>query len=277
MSDRCIQLIDRRVLILSGEERKSFLQGLITNDVNKIAPERWLYAGLLTPQGKYLYDFFITEVDDALLLDCSEVHLTELKRKLMMYKLRSKVEISDSDNTIFAHLDDTPEAWQDPRHPAMGSRRLDGTPTADIAAYLSHRLAHGIPDGPADFLQDKTLWLETNADLLNGVDFEKGCYVGQELTARMRYRGKVRRRLIPVQAKADIPPGTPIKFGEREIGDVRSTNGQKALANLKVEDISKAPLMAGDVSLTPWLPDWLEATVIKSQEEADNGKKKEAV
>lgn len=268
MSDQTIQLTDRKTLVIAGEERKSFLQGLITNDVNKIAPQRWVYAGLLTPQGKYLFDFFMTEDGDTIVLDCAESQIEPLKRKLMLYKLRSKVTIDVGDHEIFAHLGDEAPAWQDPRSAHIGSRRFDGTANADMATYTAHRLSHGIPNGPEDFLQDKTLWLETNADLLNGVDFEKGCYVGQELTARMRYRGKVRRRLIPVKATSPIPANTPILLGEREIGDVRSSHQTLALANLKVEDLEKSPLLANEVEITPWLPEWLAPVAAKAKAEA---------
>jgi hypothetical protein len=117
-------------------------------------------------------------------------------------------------------------------------------------------------------VQEKTLWLESNADCLEGVDFQKGCYVGQELTARMRYRGKVRRRLIPIEADADIPANTPILLGEREIGSTRSVFGSKGIANLKVEDLEKGPLTAGGVAVSAWLPDWLRPTVESAREPA---------
>ncbi|MGD1955894.1 MAG: YgfZ/GcvT domain-containing protein [Sphingomonadales bacterium] len=143
-----------------------------------------------------------------------------------------------------------------------------------MAEYNAHRLRLGVPDGPDDFLQDKTLWLETNADVLGGVDFDKGCYVGQEITARMRYRGKVRRRLIPIKATQPIPAHTPIHLGERQVGDTRSTiettDGALGLANLRVEDLEKGPLRAGDVELSPWVPDWL-APAITPDESAAHG------
>ncbi|MEM7571006.1 MAG: folate-binding protein [Pseudomonadota bacterium] len=273
MSDRCIELTDRRVLVLSGEDRKTFLQGLITNDVEKITGETWLYAGLLTPQGKYLHDFFLTEEGESLLMDCAASQQEALVRKLTLYKLRSKVDITASDKTLFAHWSDDAtyddDTWQDPRHPAMGKRTFSGTANAAMEDYETHRLDLGIPDGPRDFLQDKTLWLETNADLLNGVDFNKGCYVGQELTARMRYRGKVRRRLIRVRSDAAIPPATPIYLSEREIGDVRTSAGNTALANLKVEDLEKGPLTAAGVAITPSPQDWLAPIIAAHKDKAE--------
>lgn len=268
MTTASAKLSDRAVLRLSGPDWRTLLQGLITNDVEKIAANSWLYAALLTPQGKYLYDFFITLDGDDAVLDVHADHCTALQRKLMMYRLRSKVEISAPDDAIFAQWGGTYDAMADPRHAAMGTRTLSGDDTASLADYTAHRLGLGIPDGPSDFIQEKTLWLESNADCLNGVDFKKGCYVGQELTARMKYRGKVRRRLIPITSEHDIPANTPILLGEREIGDTRSTMGAKGLANLRVEDLEKGPLMAGDVEITAWLPDWLRQAVESAREPA---------
>ncbi|MEM9286698.1 MAG: folate-binding protein [Pseudomonadota bacterium] len=274
MTGKCIHLEGRAVLALTGEDRLNFLEGLITRGIKHIGQDAWVYAGLLTPQGKYLHDFFLREESETLLLDCAESQAATLTRKLMMYRLRSKVDIAQTDRQVFAHLGVEDGPHVDPRLAAMGARSLDGDPTGTMADYNAHRLRLGVPDGPDDFLQDKTLWLETNADVLGGVDFDKGCYVGQEITARMRYRGKVRRRLIPIKATQPIPAHTPIHLGERQVGDTRSTiettDGALGLANLRVEDLEKGPLRAGDVELSPWVPDWL-APAITPDESAAHG------
>lgn len=268
MTSVSAKLSDRATIKLSGPDWRSMLQGLITNDVEKIEADKWVYAALLTPQGKYLYDFFITLEGDDAVLDVFADDRGTLVRKLMMYRLRSNVEITPTDSAIFAHWGGTYTAFLDPRLEAMGARTFSGEESASEDDYKAHRLSLGIPGGPYDILQDKTLWLESNADCLNGVDFQKGCYVGQELTARMRYRGKVRRRLIPIEAQSDIPANTPIMLGEREIGATRSTLGKKGIANLKVEDLEKGPLMAGDLEIKAWVPDWLRATVESAREPA---------
>jgi len=262
------KLSDRSVVRLSGPDWKSLLQGLITNDVEQVKDGAWLYAALLTPQGKYMFDFFITADGDDAVLDIFADQRDVFVRKLMMYRLRSKVEIVPTDDEIYAHWGDGQDHLLDPRLPALGARTLSGTETASLSDYKAHRIALGVPDGPYDFEAERTLWLETNADCLSGVDFEKGCYVGQELTARMRYRGKVRRRLIPIESNTDIPEHTPITLGDREIGDTRSAVGPKGIANLRVEDLQKGPLMAGDVEIKPWLPDWLKSAVESAREPA---------
>lgn len=268
MTQQSAKLSDRAVLRLSGPDWRALLQGLITNDVHKIIENTWTYAALLTPQGKYLYDFFITLEGDDAVLDVYGEHRAALQRKLMMYRLRSKVEITASDDPVFAQWGGNYDAMVDPRLAAMGARTLSGEETASADDYKAHRLSLGIPDGPEDFIQEKNLWLETNADCLNGVDFQKGCYVGQELTARMKYRGKVRRRIIPITSDSDIQANTPILLGEREIGDTRSTMGTAGVANLKVEDLEKGPLMAGTVEVKPWVPDWLRPAVESAPEPA---------
>lgn len=268
MQASCARLTDRTLLRLSGADWRAFLQGLITNDVEHSRSGAWLYAGLLTPQGKYLYDFFLTLDGDDALLDIYEGHKDAMLRKLMMYRMRSKVEITPDETPLYAAWNTDDQAMADPRLPAMGTRAFAGEETANLEDYKAHRLALGIPDGPHDILQEKTLWLESNADLLHGVDFQKGCYVGQELTARMRYRGKVRRRLIPISSDSDIPAHTPIMLGERDIGETRSTHGKQGLANLRVEDLEKGPLLSGGIALKPWLPDWLLPTVEKAREPA---------
>ena len=200
------RLFDRSIIRLSsteaGEDVRQFLQGLVTQDTAADMPS---YAGLLSPQGKALFDFFLWAENDDVLIDCESTQAEALARRLSMYRLRRKIAIVvDPSCAVYW----TPEGNTDPRHPALGKRWL-GTPAADDVdvseAYRAHRLALGITEGVAELGSDQTLWLEANAAELNGVSFTKGCYVGQENTARMNWRQKVNRRLVVVSL-ADADP-----------------------------------------------------------------------
>ena len=196
---RNTRLYDRHIIRLSptetGEDVRQFLQGLVTQDT---AAEMPLWAGLLSPQGKALFDFLLWEDRDDVLIDCEGTQAQALVRRLSIYRLRRKIAIViDPTCGVFWNA----EGSGDPRHPDMGERWL-GTPAADdldvSAEYRAHRLALGITEGVAELGSEQTLWLEANAAELNGVSFNKGCYVGQENTARMNWRQKVNRRLVVV-------------------------------------------------------------------------------
>jgi len=192
-------LEDRALLRLSGEEVRGFLQGLVTQDVNVLAPERPLWAGLLTPQGKALFDFILWADGDDVLVDCDAEAADDLLRRLTLYRLRRKVAIGREEG-LAVHWSVAGEAAvADPRLPELGRRWL-APPSEPAQAWLEHRLRLGVTEGRAELGSDKTLWLECNAAELNGVSFTKGCYVGQENTARMNYRSKVNRRLVVVPA-----------------------------------------------------------------------------
>lgn len=200
------RLFDRSIIRLSpteaGEDVRLFLQGLVTQDTTSEMP---LWAGLLSPQGKALFDFLLWADGDNVLIDCESAQADVLIRRLSIYRLRRKIAIA-ADPAIGVYW--TPDGSSDPRHPDLGKRRL-GTPLADdvdvSAQYRAHRLALGIPEGVAELGSEQTLWLETNAAELNGVSFSKGCYVGQENTARMNWRQKVNRRLVVVPTdKAEL-------------------------------------------------------------------------
>jgi tRNA-modifying protein YgfZ len=290
-----IVLADRGVLALRGADVRRFLQGLISNDIERIRPDQALYAALLTPQGKFLFDFFIVQQGEELLLETELARVGDLQRRLMMYRLRSKVEIEDvSEGFAVAALIgegvplmlDLPArpgacralghglAFVDPRLVLMGVRallpaqdaalalaqlRLDETPRA---AYERLRLSLGMPDGSRDLIVEKATLLESGFEELNGVDFGKGCFVGQELTARMKFRGLVRKRLLPVTFDGAAPaPGTIIRLGEREAGEMRSSSDGHGLALLRLEHVAKAkesgaPLIAGGTEIVPVPPDW---------------------
>ncbi len=192
-------LADRAVIRLSGADVRGFLQGLITNDVVGALP---VYAGLLTPQGKALFDFIVWDDGDALLIDAEADQADALVRRLALYRLRRPIMIA-RDDTLAVHWSLTAGNARDPRHPDLGFRWI-AAPGTPATGWHAHRLALGVPEGAAELGQDKTLWLETNAHDLNGVSFTKGCYIGQENTARMHHRGKVNRRLAVIDAVA--PP-----------------------------------------------------------------------
>ncbi len=176
---------------------RGFLQGLVTNDVAQLAPDRPLWAGLLTPQGKALFDFILWADGDDVLIDCEAEAADDLVRRLSFYRLRRKIVIEKDDSLAVHWCREAGEGGPDPRLPELGHRWLAPMSEA-VEGWLAHRLSFGVTEGRAEIGSDKTLWLECNAAELNGVSFTKGCYVGQENTARMNYRAKINRRLVVV-------------------------------------------------------------------------------
>jgi tRNA-modifying protein YgfZ len=249
---------DRAVIALAGEDRISFLQGLTSNDVTQAAPGQALWSALLTPQGRYLADFFIIAEDERLLLECERAQAEMIEQKLRRFKLRSKVSLEITGLHVAVAWDGVPEGGiPDPRLPDAGYRIISATPiaaNADLAAYDAHRIPLGLPDGTRDLEPEKTLLLEAGFDELRGVSFTKGCYMGQELTARTRYRGLVKRRLLPVRGDRALAPG-PVMAGEVEAGEVRSVCGEWGLAFLRLEQLDK-PLSCNGVALQVCLPAW---------------------
>ena len=187
-------LADRAVLRLSGDDPRGFLQGLVTNDTALLAPERPLWAGLLTPQGKALFDFVLWADGDDVLIDAEAAQAEALAKRLSLYRLRRRLDIAPDPRAV--HWSPDGEGGSpDPRLPELGHRWL--APAGDPAAgWREHRLRHGVTEGAGELGSGETLWLEANAGELNGVSFTKGCYVGQENTARMHHRAKVNRRLV---------------------------------------------------------------------------------
>jgi hypothetical protein len=230
-------LVDRSLLRLTGEDVRGFLQGLVTNDLALLAPDRPLWAGLLTPQGKALFDFILWASGEEVLIDCEAEAAGELARRLALYRLRRKIAIEPAEG-LAVHWAPGGESVLDPRLPGLGRRWL--APSGDAAqAWLAHRLSLGVTEGRAEIGSDKILWLECNAAELNGVSFTKGCYVGQENTARMNYRSKVNRRLVVVRAEA---PGERTRIHYPELG--------LAVEHRRVDDLGGA-----------LLPDWLSAAL----------------
>lgn len=290
-----VYLANRGVLHVSGEDARPFLQGLVSNDVFRVAPDRTIWAAFLTPQGRYLHDFFLCQRDGELLLEGERERLPDLKRRLSMYKLRSRVTITDVDGqlAVWALIGEGAAvaiglrsvepgsamavgggvAFIDPRTASIGLRAIlprggadvlggFGFTPGDAADYERLRIAEGLPDGSRDMQAEKSLLLDYGFDELNGIDWQKGCYLGQELTARMRYRGLVKRRIVPVTVEGSPPPpGTPILFDGKEIGEVRSGVGGLALALFRIDGLAAVmdaggSVSVGDARLTPRLPSW---------------------
>jgi len=201
-------LIDRAVIRLSGEDVRGFLQGLVTNDVEGPLP---VYAGLLTPQGKALFDFIVWADGNDILIDCEAAQADALIRRLSIYRLRRPITIA-RDDALAVHWSPDSGETPDPRDLRLGFRWI-AAPSESTTGWHAHRLSLGVPEGAAELGQDKTLWLETNARDLNGVSFTKGCYIGQENTARMHHRGKVNRRLAVVDASEE-PEGARAWYPE---------------------------------------------------------------
>ncbi|HME27885.1 MAG TPA: folate-binding protein [Acetobacteraceae bacterium] len=263
---RLAALPRRAVLAIEGEDRVSFLQGLVSNDVTEAAPGRALWAALLTPQGKWLADFFIFADGDRLLLDCERGQAPDVLQRLSRYRLRSRVALSAAnDLSVYAAWGGAPTVQAitspDPRLPEAGWRLLSAVPlptTALEADWDRHRLALGLPDGSRDLEAEKTVLLEAGFDELHGVSWSKGCYMGQELTARTKYRGLVKRRLLPVAIEGPLPPpGTPVLSDGREVGTMRSGREQAGLAVLRLDALDGA-LACGAARLAPHFPSWLQ-------------------
>ncbi len=292
-------LDDRGVVSLRGADARPFLQGLVTNDIDRVSPGRAVWAALLTPQGKYLHDFFVIELMDALVLDCERARIPDLIQRLVRYKLRSKVEIMDDsgDWAVAALIGTDADArslvgfegragpfaggvcYVDPRYGGIGARAIlpreavdelasAGFARADAEEYDFRRLVNGLPDGSRDLAVDKAYLMENGFDALHGIDWDKGCYVGQELTARMRYRATAKRQLLPVEIEGAAPePGAAITYRDaggtdRDAGEMRSARDGIGLALLRVEALAalhagNGPLRAGGAVLTPMRPPWL--------------------
>jgi folate-binding protein YgfZ len=280
-----IPLPARAVLAIGGEDRVAFLQGLVSNDIAAVSPTRAVQAALLTPQGKYLFDFAVASDGERLLLDAEAARLDDLYRRLRMYKLRSKVTLEPlTDWNVTAVIGTAAGALgagsetgsatllaggvllTDPRIAGLGARLMApveaasaalaeaGIPAVEEAVYETLRLILGVPDGARDFELEKSTLLEGNMDAFNAISWEKGCYVGQELTARTRYRGLLKKRMMPVEIDGPLPaPGTQILQDGKDAGEVRSGAGNRAIALIRLEALEKTdlPLMAGDARILP--------------------------
>jgi folate-binding protein YgfZ len=273
---------DRALIALAGADRTSFLQGIVSNDVEKATEGRAIYAAFLTPQGKYLHDIFIAAQGDRLLIDCEASRRPDLLRRLGLYKLRAKVTLAEENGSAgglhvgadaLGALSLPAEAGRsraesggvvfvDPRLAALGARAIlppDRMPaeSGSAADYDRLRLSLGVPDGSRDLPVEKAILLENGFDELNAIDWDKGCYMGQELTARTRYRGLVRKRLLPVAIEGAPPaPGRPCCRTTRRWGDAERGRGSRAAWFASKR--SAGPLTAEGATLTPRKPDWVK-------------------
>ena len=258
----------RTVLSVTGADRVSFLNGLVSNDMAEAAPGRAVWTALLTPQGKWLADFFVFSDGDRLLLDVEADQAAMLTQRLMRFRLRAAVSIEAASFAVHAAWNvpgDVQPSWPgsiaapDPRLPEAGWRVLATSSLetdASAEGYDLHRLSLGLPDGSRDLEAEKTVLLEAGFDELHGVSWTKGCYMGQELTARTRYRGLVKRRLVMIGSETDLPPaGTPVFAGAREIGQIRSSRGNAGLAVLRIDALDGACEAAG-IPLQVTVPAW---------------------
>lgn len=275
----CAALPDRALLQVSGPDAVEFLNALVSNDVaTGVGPDGLkpaAYAALLTPQGKFLHDILIVTVDaNTLLLDVAADRVADLKRRLTLYRLRAKVELAAlegwSGYALFGsgrtpEVPDGGALFTDPRLPALGWRLwlppgiAPALPVADAAAYEQHRIALGVPDGARDIEVDKGLLLENHFEALHGVDFRKGCYIGQELTARTKYRGLLKKQLYRIEAQDPdtvLPAiGTPITANGQEVGALRTSIDGQGLALLRLDAVDQ-PLDAAGVALRAHRPDY---------------------
>ena len=253
------ELADRAVVHIGGADARDFLQGLLTSDLAALTPAAPLYAGLLSAQGKALFDMLLFDGGDgAVLIDVAVDQAEALGRRLTMYRLRRAVTVAASPLRAFAAWGGSAGQAADPRTPLLGERWLAdaAVTTATADDYDRHRLAVGVPSS-VDIGTDKLLWLETNAAELHGVSFTKGCYVGQENTARMHHRDRLRKRLLPVRFDGDPGDGR-VMSGEREAGLLTSHRGDHGVAHLRLEFVENGqPLTLGTGNATVVWPQWL--------------------
>jgi hypothetical protein len=278
-------LPDRGVVKVAGADARAFLNGLLTADIDQVTPARAKFAALLTPQGKIIVDCIVAQAPEAdgggYFLDCPRALAGALVQKLNFYKLRAKAICEDLSEVLGVMA-----AWEgegrtgcglsyaDPRLPALGRRIMLpphlvaqaaaelGVALVDAAEYEAHRIALGVPSGGADFSYGDAFPHETDMDQLAGIDFDKGCYVGQEVVSRMEHRGTARNRIVPVTVDGEAPEaGVAVMAGDRPVGTTGSAAGRRALAMLRLDRVADAvaagtPLTAGGVTLTANKPDW---------------------
>ena len=296
-------LSHRSVLRVSGPDRVAFLQGLVSNDMEAVSATRSVWSAFLTPQGKFLHEFFVAEDpsasgdDGALLIDCETDRRADLQRRLKLYKLRSQVQVEDAHDdyrvaALFGanalsslQLDDTPGlaapldsgvVFVDSRLAALGARAIlpaasadatlgdAGFQPAELSDYDALRSRFGVPDGSRDLEVEKSTLLENGFDELHGVDWDKGCYMGQELTARTKYRALIKKRLLPVEIAGPLPePGTPLLFEGKDVGTMRSGVHDRGLATIRLDvlkDEQRVELQAGDARVVAHKPDWMQTS-----------------
>jgi tRNA-modifying protein YgfZ len=285
-------LPDRGVVRVAGPEARDFLQRLITADLDKAAPSVLSFGALLSPQGKYQFDFFIRPMsEDAFLLDVARERIPDFIKKLSVYRLRAKVEVNDQ-SADFAMLaawgapSPLPESLADPRLAALGWRafvpieqsfdvqsalRAAGFAAGVASDYDAHRIGLGVPDAVRDLKIDGDFPLEGLFDELNGVDFKKGCFIGQETASRMKRRGITRSKIIALDIPGPaLPPNTDVLTGDFRLGETRSSVPGRALALVRLDRLASAdlPITAGGQPVSPAIADWIILPPAKADEPA---------
>lgn len=239
---------ERTVLAIGGEDRQSFLQGLVTNDIAS-STDSIVYTALLTPQGKYVADFFVIHEDDRLLIDVATSHMQVLGQKLSMYRLRSAVTIEMTDLVVSRGTGPAPDgAYSDPRHPAMGWRAYGPADIGDDTDWDALRVEHMIPETGIELTED-TYILEAGFEALHGVDFKKGCFVGQEIVARMKHKTTLRKGLAQVGIVGHAETGADITADGKPAGTLYTVSADRGLAFLRF-DRAEGEMQAGDATLT---------------------------
>lgn len=243
---------DRSIATVTGADALTFLQGMVSNDVAPLAKTPGIvWTALLTPQGKYLADFFVVKTPDALLIDIKSTIAEATLRRLTMYRLRADVQIIPTDITATRGLGPAPDqAFNDPRHPALGWRAYGSTGTAPTIDWDAIRVDHCIPETGIELIADDSYLLESGFERLHGVDFRKGCYVGQEVTARMKHKTDLRKGLVRVRIAGHAPAGTPILAGDKPSGTLFTQSGGHAIAYLRFDRLD-GPLTADQAQITP--------------------------
>ncbi|SMX37203.1 CAF17-like 4Fe-4S cluster assembly/insertion protein YgfZ [Octadecabacter ascidiaceicola] len=237
----------RTLLRLSGPDANDFLQGLITNDVSK-AKDGLVYAALLTPQGKFIADFFVATDGDALLIDVAASHAPTLAQRLTMYRLRADVQIEESPLVVSRGTGPAPNgSFPDPRHSALGWRLYSDTDQSDDTDWDPLRVAHVIPETGIELTPD-TYILEAGFERLNGIDFRKGCYVGQEIAARMKHKTELKKGLAQVSIEGTAPIGADITADGKPAGTLYTQSNGLALAHLRF-DRATGEMQAGTATL----------------------------
>ena len=234
------RLSSRALIAVTGPDARPFLHNLLTQDVETLGDGQLCFGALLSPPGRLMFDLFILGQGEDVVLDVAAERRDALLQRLSMYRLRAKVEIAADDRPVFAAWPDTPEGFiTDPRTSLMGGRLYgEATPDATEADYNAHRLAVGVPDPTTDASQDKTYPIEADFDLLNGIDFHKGCFVGQETTSRMKRRGAIKNRMLPLDFDGPPPAfGAEVLKGELRAGEVLSGRDGSAMALLRIDRI----------------------------------------
>ena len=235
----------RRVLAVSGEDRIGFLQDLVTNDMGGLARGP-VYAALLSPQGKYLADFIMVADGDAVLVDVAEPLADGLARRLAMYRLRRKVDVAPTDLRVGTGEGEAPEgAFADPRDPALGWRRIGAAEGPGPSDAL--RVERMVPEAGIELIPEESYILEMGFERLHGVDFRKGCYVGQEIVARMKHKTELRKGLGRVLLDGEAVPGTALMAADRSVGTLGTVSGNRALATLRFDRAGET-MAAGDAT-----------------------------